>query len=390
MDRYCRRLIEVDFPIKQISKFARDEKNLRNNHPWHLHLWWARRPWGACRAITLAGLLPAPTDEMCSDEFVAKANEILSSVISVKNKTRESLQAALVQFVGVFSAWEMGKQNVYLDVARKLILLASREHRPLVLDSFAGYGAIPGEAARLGCESVAGELNPVALICLKTMLEYIPKHGHGLLDVVAEGATFVQKEARKRLLKYYPMQNGKDPIARLWARTIRCEGPSCGAIIPMISQVVIAKGRKKTWIEITGDAITKKIEVHIRHGSSIPTGLTKTVSGSHAICPVCNFTTNKLNVKIQANNKQMGQRIFGKAMAVGQRQGKLYFDASEEDVEAFNSAARRWAKLCDEGKAKEINEKYPFHDSRAFTAGLYGLKHGVICFLRDKNLRYTR
>jgi len=78
---YPRRLIEVDLPIKRISAHARREKNLRSGHPWHLHIWWARRPWGACRSVALASLLPAPTDEQCPDGFVKAA-----TIVNVLNK----------------------------------------------------------------------------------------------------------------------------------------------------------------------------------------------------------------------------------------------------------------------------------------------------------------
>ena len=78
---YPKRLIEVDLPIKRISAHARREKNLRSGHPWHLHIWWARRPWGACRSVALASLLPAPTDEQCPDGFVKAA-----TIVNVLNK----------------------------------------------------------------------------------------------------------------------------------------------------------------------------------------------------------------------------------------------------------------------------------------------------------------
>ncbi len=374
MITYPKRLIEVDLPIKRISVHARNEKNMRKGHPWHLHIWWARRPWGACRAVELASLLPAPTDKNCPDEFVNKAYEILSTVMRPKEKTREAVQDALLKFVAEFSSWQMGEHVVYKQTAQKLIRLCFPDNKPLVLDSFAGYGAIPGEAARLGCESIAGDLNPVALLCLTSLLESVPKYGNDLIEKIREGAEFIKGEARKRLSEFYPDYHGRDPIAWLWARTVTCEGPGCGAEIPLISQTVIAKGKKKTWIEIEGDSVTKQVRIHIKQGASIPKILTTTAGGGHAVCPVCGFTTNKKSVKRQANSGQMGQRIYAKTIAIGHREGKEYADTSKDDLLAYEKASIRWKELCENGEAIEINERYPYHDPRAFTAGLYGIR----------------
>ena len=99
MGRLCKRLIEVDLPIRSISEHSRKEKNLRKGHPWHLHIWWARRPWGACRAVVLATLLPAPTDNLCPDSFVNSAYEILSTIIKPEDRSRESIEKALIKAI---------------------------------------------------------------------------------------------------------------------------------------------------------------------------------------------------------------------------------------------------------------------------------------------------
>ncbi|RLB28252.1 MAG: DUF1156 domain-containing protein [Deltaproteobacteria bacterium] len=280
----------------------------------------------------------------------------------------------MLRFVGEFSCWEMGVQSAYKEAADKLIRLSFPDGKPLLLDSFSGYGAIPGEAARLGCESIAGDLNPVALLCLTTLLEAVPKHGHELVKKVREGAEFIKKEARRRLSEFYPTHHGKDPIAWLWARTVTCEGPGCGAEIPLISQTILAKGNRKAWIEIEGDPKTKHVTVHIEQGSAIPKGLKKTAGGGHAVCPVCGFTTNKEQVKKQANAGNMRQRLYGKAVALGHREGKEYFNISKEDLLAYDRACKKWDTVCLTGETCDLNEKYPYHDPRAFTAGLYGIK----------------
>lgn len=370
--RYPRRLIEVDLPIRTISEYARSEKNLRSGHPWHLHIWWARRPWGACRAVALASLLPDPTDERCSDEFVRAAEAALSNLGVRTDGARATLRDALLRFIGDFARWEAGDTSYMREAARALVA-ASHPTTPSVLDSFAGYGAIPGEAARLGCESIAADLNPVALLCLRTLLEGVPKHGHALLDQFRDGAAFLRKEAEKRLGAYYPKRKGKQPIAWLWARTATCEGPACGATIPLISQTTIAKGKRKAWIAVSGDPDSREVRIEIGSGKTIPAGLVKTAGGGHAVCPVCGYTTNKERVKAQGKEGRLGHRLFGVALAIGQRQGKEYDNASAEDVAAAERAARGWEDACASGAATELSERYPYHDPRAFTAGLYGV-----------------
>ena len=353
-----KRLIEVDLPIRRISDHARDEKNIRSGHPWQLHIWWARRPWGACRSVALASLIPAPSDESCPEKFVRDAERILSDIgFQPRGGSRAEVEEALLRFVGEFAAWEKGADPRWRDAAIDLIK-ANHLSSPHVFDSFSGYGAIPGEAARLGCESIASDLNPVALLCLRTLLEGVPRHGYDLVDKFHEGAEYIRKEAEKQLSIYYSKHKGHHPIAWLWARTVTCEGPGCGAMIPLVSQTTIAKGKRKTWIEITGDVKTKQIKISVRSGNSIPAGLKTTAGGGHAVCPVCGFTTNKERVKAQGKAGRMGHRLYGVALAIGSRQGKEYVDASPEDEKAFERASEQWMNLLDTDASLAINEPF--------------------------------
>ncbi len=215
--QYCKRLIEVDLPIKNISSYARTEKNMRSGHVWHLHIWWARRPWGACRAVELAALLPDPMDPQCPVKFIEMASNIMISLRYPirKEEIRKDLQRALLHFIGGIAEWNKLQMPVYLSAAQHLIKAAYLENRPVLLDSFSGYGAIPGEALRLGCESVAVDLNPVAILILKSILEDIPKYGNKLLELFQEGSCFIKKEAKNKMAMYYPLVNGKEPIAWL-------------------------------------------------------------------------------------------------------------------------------------------------------------------------------
>ncbi len=106
---------------------------------------------------------------------------------------------------------------------------------PLVVDPCAGGGSIPLEALRLGCDAFASDLNPVACLILKVMLEDIPRHGPEFADELRKVGAQIKKQAEKELAEYYPPDpDGATPIAYLWARTVNCESPNCGAEIPLL------------------------------------------------------------------------------------------------------------------------------------------------------------
>ena len=116
---------------------------------------------GACRAVAMASLLPAPVDPACPQAFIDSAYNILAPIgFNPASKKREDVQASLLKFIAEYARFEMGQTPVFFNAARELICAANGNGKPLVFDSFSGYGAIPAEAARLGCESMAFDLNP--------------------------------------------------------------------------------------------------------------------------------------------------------------------------------------------------------------------------------------
>ena len=170
----CKRLAEVDFPIAVVSAHSAREKSIRHGHPSTLHLWWARRPLAACRAMLLALLLPDPCDKNCPDDFKTKARPLLANVQGKPGPKDIDLRKAVLKFIGDFSNWDLSANPRYLEVSHGLVRAAHGEEAPLVVDPFAGGGSIPLEALRLGCGAFASDLNPVACLILKVMLEDIP------------------------------------------------------------------------------------------------------------------------------------------------------------------------------------------------------------------------
>ena len=245
----CKRLAEVDFPIAEVSRHAAREKSIRHGHPSTLHLWWARRPLASSRAVLMALLLPDPCDEHCPGAFKNKARRLLSQVANLDPGTTDAtLRKALLRFIADFANWDLAANRTYLEVSRALVKAAHGEDTPLVVDPFAGGGSIPLEALRLGCEAFASDLNPVACLILKVMLEDIPRHGPGLAEELRKVGGEIKRQAEGKLADLYPADpDGARPIAYLWARTVRCEAPNCGAEIPLMRSFWLCKKAKRKW-----------------------------------------------------------------------------------------------------------------------------------------------
>jgi putative DNA methylase len=160
----CKWLAEVDFPIAVVSKHSAREKSIRHGHPSTLHLWWARRPLGACRSMLMALLLPDPEDQHCPAEFKTTARSLLGKTTGRIGAKDADLRAALLHFIGDFADWDNSSNRTYLEIARGLVKAAHPEETPLVVDPFAGGGSIPLEALRICCDAFASDLNPVACL----------------------------------------------------------------------------------------------------------------------------------------------------------------------------------------------------------------------------------
>ncbi len=432
---YPKRLIEVDLPIKRISAHARREKSIRHGHISTLHIWWARRPLAACRAVICAALWPDPADELCPPAFrSASADTITAFALKVtSNKSlAEScspqsfgrwlalakankqdvqdeqdedgkhsvnsvypsstsfdttnpphlnvLRNALLDFIADFANWDNSTVPEYLETARALTQ-ASHEAlggapgtRPLVVDPFAGGGAIPLEALRVGADAFASDLNPVAVLLNKVVLEYIPKYGQRLADEVRKWGGWIKEQAEHELAEFYPKDpDGATPIAYLWARTITCEGPGCGAEVPLMRSLWLAKkGSRSVALQIKivkqdgQDRQDKsKHPAHPVHPVRIDFEIIEkqgnrwvsqanpqvevenpqfdgTVRRGSATCPVCGYTTPVKSVRAQLKERKGGAadaRLFCVVTTRPAEQGRFYRLPNERYLEAVRKAA---------------------------------------------------
>src|SRR4051812_12428142 len=213
---YPKRLIEVDLPIKKVSAHARREKSIRHGHISTLHIWWARRPLAACRAVILAALWPDPVDAHCPEQFRTEAARLLTEFhdrrfrLDRVFKSPLDVRQGLLDFIADFANWDNSNDPEYLKTSRALVQIAHESlggapgTRPLVIDPFAGGGAIPLEALRVGADAFASDLNPVAVLLNKVVLEYIPKYGQKLAEEIRKAGEWVKTEGEGALGTFYP------------------------------------------------------------------------------------------------------------------------------------------------------------------------------------------
>jgi len=370
----CKRLAEVDFPIAAVSRHALREKSIRHGHPSTLHLWWARRPLASCRAMLLGLLLPDPCDPHCPNEFKAKAAKTLLDMPGWDNQRRqeqvksdEGLRRALLDFIGDAADWDVANNPRWIGAARELVKAAHPDETPLVVDPFAGGGSIPLEALRLGCEAFASDLNPVACLILKVMLEDIPRHGPELAEELRRVGREIKKQAEKELAEFYPKDpDGATPIAYLWARTVKCESPNCGAEIPLARSFWLCKKanrrRALKYEVVRHEGGPPRVEFEVFEPKSEKEVLNGTVSRAKATCLCCKMVLPPERVRAQLSEQRGGaDAVFDKQgnRTGGARMlavvtlhpgvpGRNYRVPTDRDYQAVWTAQKRLKAILDE------------------------------------------
>lgn len=411
MKSYPKRLIEVDLPIKEISAHARREKSIRHGHISTLHIWWARRPLAACRAVLCAALWPDPADERCPQDFRDRAAEAImefahhaqtgrlnssegalgqwltlakpENAIDPQNPDHLNLlRYALLDFIADFANWDNSTVPAYLETARALTQAAheavggAHGTRPLVVDPFAGGGAIPLEALRVGADAFASDLNPVAVLLNKVVLEYIPKYGQRLADEVRKWGAWIKERAEQDLAEFYPPDpDGAVPLAYLWARVVQCEGPNCGKHYPLIGQPYIARGPNKSVALVYDNArLLSDWPIDVVFGKPKASQLANTARGnSRGQCPYCEYVMTSDQIQAQLSTRRSGaDDAFLTSVILRSTEGKKYRAGNHEDITIARSSALK-GYLDDENDSRP-RQPFPTWNTRAFTPGLYGIR----------------
>ncbi len=229
------------------------------------------------------------------------------------------------------------------------------------MDPFAGGGSIPLEALRVGADAFASDLNPIPVLLNKVVLEYIPQYGQRLADEVCQWGNWIKREAEKELAEFYPKDaDGATPITYLWARTIQCEGPDCGAEVPLIRSLWLAKkANRSVALQLVPNPKAKRLDFRIivkqRDGwvdladlkAKIETpAFEGTVKRGSATCPCCGYTTPVARVREQLKARRGGAsdaRLMCVVTTKSSEQGRFYRLATGTDT---NIAANAGAELA--------------------------------------------
>jgi putative DNA methylase len=331
---YKKKLIEVALPLEAINAASAREKSIRHGHPSTLHLWWARRPLAAARAVIFASLVDDPS--ACPEQF---------PTLEAQAKERSRLFGIIEELV----VWENSNNPSVLQRAKAEILKSTGNNPPALLDPFAGGGSIPLEAQRLGLVAHAGDLNPVAVTINKAMIEIPPRFAAlpptnpaarrgginegwqgaaGLAEDVRYYGEWMKSEAWRRIGHLYPRvavpkeQGGGEAtvIAWLWARTVKCPNPACGCDMPLASTFVVSKkpGRE-AYVRPIIDG--NQIRYSIEYGNRAPKS-PKTARGAKFECVKCRGTVQPDYIKAEAVAGRMGAALM--VIVAEGRNGRFY------------------------------------------------------------------
>lgn len=328
-----KKLIEVALPLEKINEESAREKSIRHGHPPTLHLWWARRPLAAARAVIWSSLVDDPS-----------SHPELFPTEEAQNKERQRLFKILEDLV----VWENSNNKDVLDAAKAEILKSTGNKPPALLDPFAGGGAIPLEAQRLGLEAHAHDLNPVAVMINKAMIEIPPRFAgqrpvnpearqlikgswiaaNGLAEDVRYYGNWIWSEAKKRIGSLYPditvpkeYGGGKaTAVAWIWTRTVKCPNPACGCEMPLIKSFELSKKSGGSCIEPLIDG--KRITYRVKAGK---TKLKGTINRKGAVCLLCGGSVSLDYIRECGKKNEIGYQLLS-VVAEGNRK-KIYLPA---------------------------------------------------------------
>lgn len=352
--------------------------------------------------MLLALLLPDPADPNCPPEFRTGARAVLCHLPNMggaRSADNLRLRAAILRFIGDCADWRHASDPTYLTAARALIRAAHGDEAPLVADPFAGGGSIPLEALRLGCAAYASDLNPVACLIQRTMLEDMPRHGPGLANQIRTAGARIKATAERQLRSFYPPDtDGARPIAYLWARTVRCEASACGAELPLVRSFWLAKKARHA------RALRYDV-VRPRHGpprlqfqvftpadeADVPRG---TVHRAKALCACCGvpLAADRVRAQLRAQRggadvvfDKTGRRIGGATLlavvsVMPGQVGRRYRVGTPKDLVAVHRAQQATLRL----RSNAGRNSVPFPDEptpkgggagagRAFSVRTYGM-----------------
>ncbi|MDX6276666.1 MAG: putative methylase [Nocardioidaceae bacterium] len=398
-----RKLIEVSLPLEAINVEAAREKSIRHGHPSTLHLWWARRPLAAARAVLFAQLVDDPSsyedryrNEASSRGLAGEEAEEWASRAVVTE--RERLHAMLRELV----KWENTTNERLLDDARAEIMRSTDGSPPAILDPFAGGGTIPLEAQRLGLEAHASDLNPVAVLINKALIEIPPTfagrppvfpgaadarmgewpRATGMAEDVRRYGAWMRDRAQERIGHLYPsatLPDGTEAtvIAWIWARTVTCPNPACGISLPLVRSWWLGKkkGKESYVVPIVVDGQVRFSIGHDPHKAPAP-DKDGTVARTGATCISCQAAVDLAYIRVEGRRGRMGHDLLATVADAQRRRVYLPPQAVQRDAAEVVRPSR-------------VPSEPLGHDPRAITAPNYGMDEFADLFTNRQLIALT-
>ena len=384
-----KKLIEVALPLEAINKAAKEEKSVpRHGHPQTLHYWWARRPLAVARGVIFAQMVDDPSShpdifrtEKAQEKERQRLFKIIEDLVQWENTTNEEvLERARAE---IWQSWRSACAD-YADHPRARELF-DRRKLPAFHDPFAGGGTLPLEAQRLGLESYASDLNPVAVLINKAMIEIPPKFAgkppvnaaarskrdliarewrgaQGIAEDVRYYGQWMQDEAERRIGHIYPKVEITTEIAKerpdldsllgkhipvlawLWVRTVKSPNPAFAQVdVPLASTFVLAsRGGKEIYVEplIDGSRYKFRVRIGTQEDSNAAIGGTKLARGANFRCLLSGTPISGDYIKEQGQAGLMGARLI--AIIAQGEQGRVYLPPTEEQESVAQSAKPEW------------------------------------------------
>lgn len=354
-----KKLIEVALPLEAINRESAREKSIRHGHPSTLHLWWARRPLAACRAVLFAQMVDDPASR--PDLFPTK---------EAQDNERQRLFSLIEELV----KWENINDEVLLQTVRDEIKIYADGELPPVLDPFCGGGSIPLEAQRLGLEAHGGDLNPVAVLITKALIEIPPKFSgmkpvrpaqgqqefmvdswqgaKGLAEDVRYYGQWMRKKAEARIGHLYPKVKVTEDMARnrkelkplvgqeltviawLWARTVASPNPACnGAHIPLVRSFALStKKNNQAWVEPIISEDKQSYHFEVKTGNGKPQA--GTVNRRGGTCLLSGVPMPFDYIRAEGQASRMGARLM--AIVAEGPSGRVYLPPIEQHEDTAN------------------------------------------------------
>ena len=388
MAGFRKKLIEVSLPLEAINAASAREKSIRHGHPSTLHLWWARRPLAACRAVLFSQLVDDPSawpekfpTEETQDRERARLHGIVADMVPWEASGDERAMGRARYEIARSLAWGRDETPPARDDAAGVLKYLAR-HAPPVCDPFCGGGSIPLEAQRLGLRARGSDLNPVAVLVSRATCEIPPKFAdrppvnpdadpnaawrgaQGLAEDIRWYGRQLRDRARERIGHLYPKATvtaamaearadlkpwvGKEltVIAWLWARTVASPDPRMrGAHAPLVSSFVLSSGERKRAIVVPavedgGYRFTVKTEGIGPEALARARAGTKAAHGANFVCLLSGAPLNGDYIKAEGMAGRMGARLMA-VVAEGERK-RIYLAPTAEMEEIARQAEPAW------------------------------------------------